>query len=203
MFEFNELQSEALKEILNMGAGRAAASLEALIGEHFVLNVPSVSLLAADDLDDLHILDDSRRAIMLGVKGDLNGFTSMVFSMNSARQILANTLDDEISLDEMDILTESTLMELGNVVVGAIVGEFANQLQLGLQYSSPTLLEGSIKELATNGALGLNPQIIVAKVSFTDSTGQTEGYFMTIFDVGSMSLVLPAIDGYLEAQGLL
>jgi len=203
LLELNELQSEALKEILNMGAGRAAASLSMLTGEHFLLRVPSVAFYTVEELEQQTVQGDHNRAIMLHLGGDLNGFTSLVFSLISAKRLLANTMDMEASDEEIAVLADSALMEIGNVVVGAIVGVFANSLGLGLQYSAPTLLEGSISELTRTGAIGKNFQILVAKLTFVDRSGQSEGYFMMVFDVASVEMITPSLDGFLESQGLL
>ena len=202
LIDLTELQSEALKEILNMGAGKAAASLAALTGEHFILSVPSVSLYTVEELEENTMQGESNRTIMLHVGGDLRGFTSMVFSIGSARRLLSNVLEGELNEEEIEILEESALMELGNVVVGAIVGVFANTLNLNLQFSTPTLLNGYVKDLVSAGAIGRNPQIIVARITFVDSGGVAEGYFITVFDVNSMESVIPALNGFLESQGL-
>ncbi len=201
--KLTELQSEALKEILNMGAGRAAASLETLTGEHFFLNVPSVSLITVDEMEEHSLQGENNRAIMLHVEGDLKGFTSIAFSISSAERLLANLLNLEDSDGEAEVLATSALMELGNTVVGAIVGVFANSLKLKLIYSAPTFLQGGIRDLAKTGAIGFNPWILIAKITFVDSKGKTEGYFMTVFDVASMDVVLPALDSFLKEQGLL
>ena len=198
-----ELQSEALKEILNMGAGRAAASLEALTGEYFTMLVPEVSIYSAEELEKSSVYGENYRSIMLHVGGDLNGFTSMVFSIESAKRLLSNVLDEEPEEEDLDLLVESALMELGNVVVGAIVGVFANALELNLEFSTPTLLEGSIGDLVSSGAIGKNPQIIVAKIKFIDSVGTTKGYFVTVFDLASMGVVIPSLDTFLKKQGLI
>ena len=192
-----ELQSEALKEILNMGAGRAAASLEALTGEYFTMLVPEVSIYSAEEFEENSVYGQDNRSIMLHVGGDLNGFTSMVFSIESAKRLLSNVLDEEPEEEDLDLLVESALMELGNVVVGAIVGVFANALELNLEFSTPTLLEGSIGDLVSSGAIGKNPQIIVAKIKFIDSVGTTKGYFVTVFDLASMGVVIPSLDTFL------
>ena len=81
--EISELQAEALREILNMGAGRAAASLGALTGEHILLSVPSVRLTSVEDLHEYATdYDEGSQAVMLKVSGDLTGFTSIVFSLS-------------------------------------------------------------------------------------------------------------------------
>lgn len=198
-----ELQSEALKEILNMGAGRAAASLEALTGEYFTMLVPEVSIYSAEEFEEKSVYGHDNRSIMLNVGGDLKGFASMVFSIDSAKRLLSNVLDEEPAEEDLDILVESALMELGNVVVGAIIGVFANVLELNLVFSTPTLLVGSVGDLVSSGAIGMNPQIIVATIKFTGSIGTTEGYFVTVFDLASMGVVIPSLDAFLEKQGLI
>ena len=185
-----------------MGAGRAAASLEALTGEYFTMLVPEVSIYSAEELEKSSVYGENYRSIMLHVGGDLNGFTSMVFSIESAKRLLSNVLDEEPEEEDLDLLVESALMELGNVVVGAIVGVFANALELNLEFSTPTLLEGSIGDLVSSGAIGKNPQIIVAKIKFIDSCGTTKGYFVTVFDLASMGVDISSMTTFLKTKGL-
>lgn len=201
--EISELQAEALREILNMGAGRAAASLGALTGEHILLSVPSVRLISVEELPEFaDDYDEGSKAVMLKVSGDLTGFTSIVFSLSAAKKLLHVALDGNMSEEELEVLSEPALIELGNTVIGAVVGEFSNFLNLSLRYSTPSFLEGSLTDLVSTGAIGQNPQIIIARITFSIANGSTDGVLLIVFDVESMRVVLPAIDSYLTEQGI-
>lgn len=61
MNTLSELHLDALSEVFNVGAGRAAASLSEIVGDEVLLSVPSVEIRKSSDLDLSAISLESNR----------------------------------------------------------------------------------------------------------------------------------------------
>ena len=69
-----EYHLDALKEIVNTGIGRAAASLNSLLVSHIELDVPSIRLFASDETD--LVRNDINATDLACVKLSFHGFFS-------------------------------------------------------------------------------------------------------------------------------
>ncbi len=49
MFKINEIQLDALREIINIGIGYSAGSLNKMLQQHIVMTVPELHLIDAND----------------------------------------------------------------------------------------------------------------------------------------------------------
>jgi 1-acyl-sn-glycerol-3-phosphate acyltransferase len=77
----NELQLDALTEMVNIGVNRAAAGLREMVGEQVHLSVPKVSLVSRDKA--IATLGDSETANLVGIhqvfEGDVTGRALLIF----------------------------------------------------------------------------------------------------------------------------
>lgn len=141
MFEqLNESQTDALKEISNIGMGHAATALSQLLGETVMLQVPRVTVTEFSVVPDL--IGGAEKpvvGIILRILGDVRGSLLLVFPCDSATRLLAGLLGPgggEGDLSEMDV---STLKEVGNIVASAYLSALGQMLDLSLIPSVPAM----------------------------------------------------------------
>jgi hypothetical protein len=77
----NELQLDALTEMVNIGVNRAAAGLREMVGEQVHLSVPKVSLVSRESA--IATLGESEAANLVGIhqvfEGDVTGRALLIF----------------------------------------------------------------------------------------------------------------------------
>lgn len=139
---------DVLRELLNIGVGRAARAIAEMSGREVVLRVLEVELL---DLTGKGQLADLRGQINLRVsqvfRGGLEGCA--LFALNHAgavrlAQLLLGKADNDVVFDELD---QGALLELGNIVIGSSVGMLASELAVEVRYELPQLQLRGIKEV--------------------------------------------------------
>jgi len=203
--ELNTLQQDALKELLNIGFGRAAASLSELTGHRVVLEVPEVSIhpitalrpaLARLDQEDVA----SVHQIFSGpVAGD-----ALLILNHSAAGMLKQLLTDEAPLPlDVDASAREVLTEVGNILLNACLGSFGNLLRVQVSFSVPQLnldtLHGVIESLTVNRE-GMRYALIV-HAGFRLRDAEVRGMLVIVLSVASLDKLIRAVEAWEQAEG--
>jgi chemotaxis protein CheC len=139
---------DILQEIMNIAFGTAAAELAEVINIFVELSVPYIRLLPADQLPD-YINRETRgfrRISMIEQSfwGRFNGAAFLIFPADAGgvfislfEEGIAN--EDELA-ESFDILERETLIEIGNILIGACVGKVSELLGDTVTYSPPSVV---------------------------------------------------------------
>lgn len=144
LHELTDLEKDALQEIMNIGFGRAAADLAEIINMHVILSVPYIAVLKSDDV--IHFIHNEipdttdMSMITQFFSGRFNGGSFLVFPHGEGRKLL-RIFDNDISElgenPDMEMLEKETLIEVGNIIIGACVGKIAEMLGDAVTYAPP------------------------------------------------------------------
>ncbi len=198
MLKLTAMQVDALTEIVNIGVGRAASSLSDIIGAHILLKVPAVNIFPLSKLPDIlsSFHNGKLVSVLQGFQGDFSGTSALVFPPESAlRLVTALTGNDSLS-PTMDAVRSGTLVEVGNIIINAILGTMGNMLESNFIFSLPEYRE--IKNLAD--AIGLDPKsikeglILLAEANFNISSLEINGYIFILFKLQSITNLVDMIN---------
>ena len=179
---------DAIRELINIGVGRAAGLLNEMTGTHIRLMVPEVRILQyADLVSENQILEQDRlSAVTLKFEGSFSGISMLVFPPDSAAILITALTGEEIRAPDLDALRIETLNEVGNIVNNAVMGSITNVLNERLTYSMPTYLEGSIAQILGNRRAIDYDWVILAISQFSLADLQVVGTILMIFEIGSL-----------------
>ncbi|HII76470.1 MAG TPA: chemotaxis protein CheC [Methanolinea sp.] len=179
---------DAIRELINIGVGRAAGLLNEMTGTHIRLMVPEVRILRyADLVSENRILEQGRlSAVTLKFEGSFSGISMLVFPPDSAAILITALTGEEIRAPDLDALRIETLNEVGNIVNNAVMGSITNVLNERLTYSMPTYLEGSIAQILGNRRAIDYDWVILAISQFSLADLQVVGTILMIFEIGSL-----------------
>ena len=196
--ELTATQQDALIELLNIGFGRAAASLSQLTGHRVVLDVPEVSIhpisavkcvlksVVADDVASVHQI----------FSGPVGGDALLILN-HQAAGILKELLTDEPPLPlPLDASAREVLMEVGNILLNACLGTFGNLLDVQVSFSVPRLdldtLDGVLQSLIVNRE-GMRYALLV-HAGFKLRDAEVTGYLVIVLSVASLDRLLRAVE---------
>ncbi len=139
---------QILQELMNMAFGKAAADLADVVGLHVMLSVPAAGTLPAPALPT-YICSEARHHPRVSVVsqefwGDLQGSAFLVLPSSASKELLsalgdeARRYPDEAWYEPLDELESESLMEVGNIVISACVGELAELLGTAVTYTAPS-----------------------------------------------------------------
>jgi len=145
--EFTEDEKDILQEIMNIAFGSATADLAEVIDIFVELSVPDIKLIDTKDLPDfiketIHTYGDTS-IIDQKFWGDFAGSSLLVFPTGGARE-LVDMLIDNASYGSMEkpmvSLERESLIEIGNILIGACIGKISDLLDTFATYSPPRLI---------------------------------------------------------------
>ena len=135
------VQEDALIELLNIGFGRAAASLSQLTGHRVLLDVPHVTIHPIDEVSES--LERMIRTDVASVhqifNGPVSGDALLILDQVGA-SMLKELLTNEPALPlSIDASAREVLTEVGNILLNACLGTFGNLLKVQVSFSVPQL----------------------------------------------------------------
>jgi len=197
----NELERDIIREILNIGLARAADSFAVIAQERVMLEVPNLDLLPSTDIIS-RVRDYQARyvAIQSDIRGDFNGSTFMFFSgqhiQRLSRVCLRMQVSESLQLDE---LQQSLLLEISNIITGALVTQLANILKASIYGAPPQAPVGDLSEPLRSlmpDQEALQPLIFSVITQFSDKDNSVELPLMLFFDRATFEKILEIIRTY-------
>lgn len=200
MLQLSDVQHDALVELLNIGFGKAGASLSKLTGQRVLLEVPHVAV---------HPLDHLNAALSEVVAGDIASvhqvFTgpvagdALLMLDPTGASILKELLTNEPALPlDLDGSAREVLTEVGNILLNACIGTFGNLLNVPIGFSVPDIdvarLHDIVERLTRDGDTFRYALVITSAFRLRDC--EVTGYVVIIMTVQSLTRLLVALDGW-------
>lgn len=185
--KLSQSNKDILKELFNIGVGKACASLNSIVGCNVELTVPVISIFKRSELDK-HLSDYTDAKISsVGQKfnGPFSGTALLVLESSSASKLISLIIDEDEDTPDFDAIRSATLTEIGNILLNGIIGTFGNMVKSNFTYSLPSYLEGSLNAIVKSDYSDEDIVIILVKTKFKVSEHLIEGDFMYLFEVDS------------------
>jgi chemotaxis protein CheC len=193
-------QRDALVELVNIGFGRAAASLSKLTGHRVQLEVPQIAMCPIDELSEnlRPLVQDDVATVHQIFSGPVAGDALLVLDQRSA-SILKELLTNEPALPlDIDASAREVLTEIGNILLNACLGTFGNLLQIQVAFSVPHLtlerLDSVVGSIAI-GQEGLRYALIV-HAAFRLKNSSLTGYLVIVLGVASIDRLIRAVEDW-------
>jgi chemotaxis protein CheC len=196
--ELTPAQHDALVELLNIGFGRAAASLSQLTGHRVVLEVPHVSIHPIGMLDTVlsTVVAQDIATVHQIFGGPVAGDALLILS-HEAAGTLKELLTDEAPLPlSVDASAREVLTEVGNILLNACLGTFGNLLNVQVSFSVPHLNLDTLRGLL--GSLLINREglqfALVVHAGFRLRDAEVTGYLVIVLSVTSLDRLLRSLE---------
>ena len=191
-------QQDALIELLNIGFGRAAASLSQLTGHRVILDVPSVTVHPVHELSNAlaRVIHDDVATVHQIFSGPVAGDALLVLDQTGA-SMLKELLTDEPALPlSIDASAREVLTEVGNILLNACLGTFGNLLNVQVTFSVPHLNLASLSAIVET--LRINREglryALVVHAGFRLRDAEVRGYLVIVLSVASLDRLIRAVE---------
>ena len=198
--DLSPLQTDAIREIVNMGTGNAANILYKMFDSRVKLHIPEIKIVKSDDIvAEMNVKDTaSVSAVNLSFRGKFSGTAKLIFPTESATKLVEFFAEEDTEENEMDEIRSSTLEEIGNIVLNSLIGTIGNTLELMLSYAIPTYSEGDYSVLLKVKGSGIDDYTMLAHTRFQMSELDIKGDFILLFEIGSLNEFINLINDYLD-----
>jgi chemotaxis protein CheC len=198
-------QLDALREMINIGVGRAAGILNAMLRSHIVLRLPEVALLSHAEVEARasQYGPEVFAAVRLGFRGPFAGSAALVFPTDSAARLVVMLTEGEAGLSgdpDLDSIRIGTLTEVGNIVLNSVMGAIGNEIKQRIFYSVPAFHEESLRKMLADSAPGEGSHVIWVQTQFSVEDRLIDGDIVLVFELGSLDLLLDAVNRQLQPE---
>jgi chemotaxis protein CheC len=191
-----DYQLDVLKELVNVGVGKAAASLNEMLESHIELEVPSITLFQFENLEagPDGFGDGEVSCVQLNFRGAFNGSAALVFPPLSAVKLVAALTGEDPRAPSLNAVMAGTLNEVGNILINAVIGTIGNMLAKPFDFSLPDYFEGRLEDLLNPGAQTAGLTVLLIRTCFWVQDRQVEGNIFLIFEIGFFDALMTIIE---------
>jgi chemotaxis protein CheC len=193
--QLNADQEDAIREIINIGIGRAAATLSDLLGTRVELKVPRVTLRLVGDGREAEFTSPDGRdvAIIQDFRGDISGRAALVLGHASGLRLAQLLGDMAEPVDELDLEMSGILTEVGNIMLNSVLGALANIIRAHLVYTVPHCFDSRpINSLLFPATLDARA-LLSADADFWVRHDSIQGTLVVVIEPRGLEAILAAI----------
>lgn len=189
MDSLTPLHLDALIEVFNVGAGRAAASLSEIVGEEVKLSVPSIEIKRIADADASFVSFNNLKfgVVSQHFSGPFDAEALLLFTESHALEIVRDMMGSQMSIEELAEFEQEAMCELGNIILNACLSAMADMLHISLDSSLPNYKIASTEDIFKGlSSSEEQPYVLILHIDLAIEKRHSEGHL--IFLLSSMSL---------------
>lgn len=195
---------DALRELVNIGVGRAACSISELCSREVGINVPNLEFYDFDEPAQLHHLQrGSTLRVSQGFSGVLAGHALLVLNEHGARRMAGLLLGSDCSPEALHENEQVALLELGNIIMGGVIGNLADQLGQAVNYELPQLqlrgIDGFV-DLISDLVEPRTSRVLLMQASLSIAAENISGYLVLLFTHDQLTGMLSRLEASLPSR---
>lgn len=197
----DELERDALTELVNIGVSRAAVSLRKMVSKQVTLSVPSVEIVTRKTAASLIGQRESEAliAVQQHFEGPFSGRALLIFPESNGLSLVRAIVGDEMAEIEVAEMEDEALAETGNVILNGCLGSMANMLQHTLKMSLPAVRRGDSNLLfEAFGGTGEGSSVLFLYINFSVREHDIRGYIAMIMDLPSLEKLKELIATFID-----
>ena len=141
-----DIRTDALLEVTNIGAGQAATALSQLLLSKVLINVPNLKFLPVEEIPQaLGGTEQNIIGVYFTIAGDLSGRILLLFDYSSGQRLVelvsGTPKQGSGNFSELD---RSAMMEMGNIITNSYLNGLAGLLDITLYPSVPYFAQDTL-----------------------------------------------------------
>lgn len=131
---------DMLKEVFNIGVGRAAYALSEMLNHLIEMDVPDLFVFDYPSLMKFATqLEGDYICVTQKISGDLEGFGSLTFPVSKGKTLVDGIIGVSLGQSNFNSMEMEAIQEVGNIIINAVGASFDDVLQLKVDYDVPEL----------------------------------------------------------------
>lgn len=201
--KLSHMQKDVLREIGNIGAGNATASMSQLINKQIKMEVPSVKVVTINEMMD--IIGGPERlivAIFFRFDGEVTGTVYFILTIEEAEYLVRKMTNEQVTKIMVDGKTDSmavsVLQEIANILNGSYLSAMADFTNLRMTTSIPYLSIDMAAATIVTGLVELSRSsdyaiMIDTQIKGNEESNSAKGHFLLLPDPESIPKLFSAL----------
>ncbi len=196
-WQLNDVEKDVLSELGNIGAGHAATALSVLLQQKVRMSVTAARICTFDEIAD--VVGGAEQLVVgvfLRMNGDISGNMFLLFSLESAKELLQKLLPGKDEFDDFTDIEISALGEVGNILGGAYLNAISDLVLLNMNQTVPAVavdMAGAILDIGILMSGQTSDSAILIDTSIFQGDKSIDGHFFMLPDPESTAPLLRAL----------
>lgn len=196
----DDLERDALTELVNIGVSRAASGLRQMVGRQVILSVPSVEVVSRVAASAL--IRERETGPLVAIRQDFHGAFEgqalLIFPEQNSMELVRSVTAGHVGAAELADLEDEALSETGNIVLNSCLATMANMLERPLEMSLPQVIRGAGPSLFALGGATDEGVVLFLYINFAVSDRDIRGYIAMLMDLPSLDTLKALIREFIE-----
>jgi chemotaxis protein CheC len=196
----NELELDALTELVNIGVSRAAASLRDMVEDEVILSVPSVSVVSPEEA--LRLMGDRESGRLVAVhqafSGELDGHALLIFPETNSLELVRAVAGADLPLEDIVDLEQEALSETGNIILNGCLGAIGNMLHRTMKVSLPEIVRGDGGAIFGQAGGAVGESVLFLFINFSLNKKNVRGYIAMLMDLPNLKSLRSLLQEYID-----
>ena len=196
-----DMHLDALTEIFNVGAGRAASSLSEIVGDEVKLSVPSIEIIDANDVDAKLLAKSDAKfgAVSQHFSGPFDADAVLLFTEENTLEIVRDMMGSQMSIEELAEFEQEAMCELGNIILNACLSAMADMLSITMDSSLPSYAVESLHDIVHRITVSCNqPYILLLHIDLAIEKRHTAGHLIFLLSSASLTNLVTQIQRFID-----
>lgn len=194
----DDLETDALAELFNVGLHRAAASLSDITGQRILVDMPRLVICPIAEIEDklADLIGGELATVHQMFGGAVAGDAVLLLEQDKAAELAKLMTAGEAGIgDRLDESAREVLAEIGNIVLGACLSGFGDMLDTPVSFSVPRIhiesLKNILRSIITDD--GRMQFAVIAATQFRLSELAVDGYLVVAVGAQSLATISRAL----------
>lgn len=200
MRQLDEIEEDALKEILNIGVGHAADSFSNLINAPVQLSVPLLKLIygemAVAEILNLDAESGSGSMVKQSFRGCFTAEGLFIFPGDGSLELVRLMVGKDVPVSEMRELEQDALVEVGNILFNSCVSVISDMVGTPFECGMPRYQSGRLSQMVAEFNVD-DDCLLLMNIAFTVEQVKIRGFIMFLMKLDSVEVFISAIKKYL------
>lgn len=197
----DDLDRDALTEIVNIGVSRAASNLRKMVGEQVLLSVPSIDVVSQKRA--ARLISERELPQLVAVRQDFTGAFSgralLIFPHEKSLELVRAVTNDELSAADLIAMEHEALTETGNIILNSCLATMANMLRQSLSMTIPVILRGDSATLfEVIDSTAEEAPVLFLYIDFTVRNRNISGYIAVLMTLPSLMALKELIKAFIS-----
>lgn len=199
-YYLTDLQLDTIKEIMNIGVNNSTNLLSHILKTSIELNIPIIKFCSTKDLmmELRHLGAKELTAVNMEFQGIYNGISQLVISQENASKLVSIFTQNFSESSELDEIKAGALIEIGNIVLNAVLAEFSNLFKYEMEFFVPNFYENYELDFYSKINNFSDDVVLLGQTLFLIEKYNITGDILIFMKVDSFRKFIKLIDDYLR-----
>ena len=193
--ELSSLEIDTLREIGSIGTGNAATALSQLLGREVRITLPEVRFMGYNEaIAWMGGPEEVTAGVLVGMSGQMSGVMLSVQQLGFINLVLEQMLGTSIQdYTELDELSQSTLVEIGNIMISTFINAFSGLSDIAVNLTVPAFavdMQGAILSVPMAAYGGMSDYLMTIGGNFVCENEQVPCHLLLSPDLRSLNFLL-------------